>query len=140
MDLFSKVSGKIQNASLLEFLFQQFEQITIARSVIGVVVFVLCSSLLGFYWRHYSHRKNFNFPRAIAPKQGRQRISYEELVNATNEFRQANFLGVASSGSVYNSHRKNFKQGHQRISYEELVNATDEFRQPNLLGVGSHFE
>eukprot|EP01018_Ginkgo_biloba_P040619 Gb_39895 [translate_table: standard] len=66
--------------------------------VTGVAAFVLGCVLVGFYWRCCCRRRILN-PTAL--KIGYRRISYEELVNATDGFSEANLLGTGSFGSVY---------------------------------------
>eukprot|EP01018_Ginkgo_biloba_P008532 Gb_21970 [translate_table: standard] len=69
--------------------------------VIIISAFIMCCSLLGFLWRCVLPRQKLNLSKAIAIRLGHPRISYQELVNATNGFSESNLLGIGSFGSVY---------------------------------------
>ncbi|KAH9291639.1 hypothetical protein KI387_043171, partial [Taxus chinensis] len=64
--------------------------------VIGTAVFVMCFVFVGFYKKRKSHSMD-----TLALNFGPKRISYEELVDATHGFAEANLIGTGSFGSVY---------------------------------------
>eukprot|EP00253_Pinus_taeda_P020780 PITA_20780 len=67
--------------------------------VVVVAIVVLCL-FLAILWRRNCRR---NIQREIGPSLnvGHRRISYAELAIATNEFSDANLLGIGSFGKVY---------------------------------------
>eukprot|EP01018_Ginkgo_biloba_P027946 Gb_20000 [translate_table: standard] len=72
--------------------------------VVCISSFILAGSLVvGFFWASSSRRRKLiNLYKGLALKLGEYpRISYQELVNATNGFNDTNLLGVGSFGSVY---------------------------------------
>eukprot|EP01018_Ginkgo_biloba_P027963 Gb_07415 [translate_table: standard] len=72
--------------------------------IVCISSFILAGSLVvGFFWASSSRRRKLiNLYKGLALKLGEYpRISYQELVNATNGFNETNLLGVGSFGSVY---------------------------------------
>ncbi|KAH9324726.1 hypothetical protein KI387_004904, partial [Taxus chinensis] len=73
--------------------------------VVGVVVvFIVLCLILEFLWIKVLQRQGFNLSQAISKilqKVEHPRISYEELVIATNTFNESNLLAITSFGSVY---------------------------------------
>eukprot|EP01018_Ginkgo_biloba_P028308 Gb_19709 [translate_table: standard] len=86
---------------------KQTKHTLLKRVIIAVVCissFILAGSLVaGFFWASSSRRRKLiNLYKGLALKLGEYpRISYQELVNATNGFNETNLLGVGSFGSVY---------------------------------------
>eukprot|EP01018_Ginkgo_biloba_P028016 Gb_24719 [translate_table: standard] len=86
---------------------KQTKHTLLKRVIIPVVCissFILAGSVLvGFFWASSSRRRKLvNLYKGLALKLGEYpRISYQELVNATNGFNETNLLGVGSFGSVY---------------------------------------
>eukprot|EP01018_Ginkgo_biloba_P008528 Gb_21974 [translate_table: standard] len=66
-----------------------------------ISAFTMCCLLLGFLCRCVLPRQKLNLSKAIAIRLGHPRISYQELVNATNGFSEINLLEIGSFGSVY---------------------------------------
>ncbi|PIA37063.1 hypothetical protein AQUCO_03100075v1 [Aquilegia coerulea] len=67
---------------------------TIASAIL-VVAFLL-------WWiRYRMNRKEINVPFDVQPMKGHRMITYQELVQATNNFSEANLLGKGSFSSVY---------------------------------------
>ncbi|KAH9319088.1 hypothetical protein KI387_020857, partial [Taxus chinensis] len=73
--------------------------------MIGIVIFVISALLLVFShrWRRHTGKNTPSFH--IGPT----KISYEELVDATDGFSQTNLLGVGSFGSIYRGILRNAK-------------------------------
>eukprot|EP01018_Ginkgo_biloba_P028056 Gb_27308 [translate_table: standard] len=72
--------------------------------VVCISSFILAGSLVvGFFWASSSRRRKLiNLYKGLSLNLGEYpRISYQELVNATNGFNETNLLGVGSFGSVY---------------------------------------
>eukprot|EP01018_Ginkgo_biloba_P027805 Gb_14202 [translate_table: standard] len=69
----------------------------IVPSVAAVII--LCCLIVAFYWSRSCRRRLM--AKDVALKVGHRRISYEELVNATDNFGDNNLVGVGSFGSVY---------------------------------------
>uniref|UniRef100_A0A5B7C875 non-specific serine/threonine protein kinase n=1 Tax=Davidia involucrata TaxID=16924 RepID=A0A5B7C875_DAVIN len=75
------------------------------KVIIPVVIFVvICFDLLFFffiflYWRRISRKKGSSMPSLF--KHHFLRISYAELLKATDGFSQTNLIGFGSYGSVY---------------------------------------
>eukprot|EP00253_Pinus_taeda_P013219 PITA_13219 len=69
-------------------------------TLVFVVAFVVLCLFLAILWRRKCKR---HIQKEISPtlNVGHRRISYAELVIATNEFSDANLLGVGSFGKVY---------------------------------------
>ncbi|KAH9307535.1 hypothetical protein KI387_035446 [Taxus chinensis] len=70
----------------------------------AISVFILCCLLLGFHWIRILDRQGVSLSQAtrkILEKVEHPRISYEELVTATNTFSESNLLATSSIGSVY---------------------------------------
>ena len=68
--------------------------------VIGAVVVVLCL-LLGILWIK-NRKKHIHREDGTSFSTGHRRISYGEIMTATNEFSDANLLGVGSFGKCIN--------------------------------------
>lgn len=68
--------------------------------VVAIATFVVSCLFLAIFWRQNSKR---HIQRETSPllNAGHRRISYAELVIATNEFSDANLLGIGSFGKVY---------------------------------------
>ncbi|KAH9307536.1 hypothetical protein KI387_035447, partial [Taxus chinensis] len=78
--------------------------IKVVGAVAAVAVFILCCLHLGFHWIRILDRQGFNLSQAIRKileKVEHPRISYEELVIATNTFSESNLLATSSIGSVF---------------------------------------
>eukprot|EP01018_Ginkgo_biloba_P028033 Gb_15169 [translate_table: standard] len=75
-------------------------KVTVPVVVISIV-FISCCLLLGFLWNRRSKRRRSHLSTTSTLKLGHPRISYQELVDATNGFSEANLVGVGSFGSVY---------------------------------------
>lgn len=67
----------------------------------GVIVVILCSSILGMLWRLKFLKSQIDLSYLMFGKLGYPKFSYEDLVNATSGFNETNLLGVGSFGSVY---------------------------------------
>lgn len=67
--------------------------------VIVAVVVVLCLFLGILQFRN--RKKHIHREDGTSFTTGHRRISYGEILTATNEFSDANFLGVGSFGKVY---------------------------------------
>eukprot|EP01018_Ginkgo_biloba_P027265 Gb_03522 [translate_table: standard] len=86
---------------------KQTKHTLLKRVIIPVVCissFILAGFLVvGFFWASSSRRRMLiNLYKGLALKLGEYpRISYQELVNATNGFNETNLLVVGSFGSVY---------------------------------------
>eukprot|EP00253_Pinus_taeda_P010013 PITA_10013 len=74
-------------------------KIVIIYTIVVTAVIVLCF-LLCIWWRSQNQRPIVREARESL-NVGYRRISYEELVTATDEFSDANLLGVGSFGKVY---------------------------------------
>jgi hypothetical protein len=67
--------------------------------VVAAVIVVSCL-FMGLLWRQ-NHKKNIPIEVGASLNVGHRRISYAELITATNGFSDANLLGVGSFGKVY---------------------------------------
>jgi predicted Ser/Thr protein kinase len=71
----------------------------VISSVAVAVTIVLCL-FVGILWRQ-NHKRNIPIEVGASLNVGHRRISYAELITATNGFSDANLLGVGSFGKVY---------------------------------------
>ncbi|XP_012855512.1 PREDICTED: probable LRR receptor-like serine/threonine-protein kinase At3g47570, partial [Erythranthe guttata] len=69
--------------------------------VIGVVAFISLLSLTFIFVRYRRKHKAINGIDGLVPTVPPERISYYELLQATEQFSETNLLGVGSFGSVY---------------------------------------
>jgi LRR receptor-like serine/threonine-protein kinase FLS2 len=69
-------------------------------SIVAVAVTVVLCLFLGILCR-LNHKRNIPIEVGASLNVGHRRISYAELITATNGFSDANLLGVGSFGKVY---------------------------------------
>ena len=70
--------------------------ISMVAGILFVILVFVLSALT--HWRSKSRREK---PQESLVSDQRMRVTYAELVNATNEFSSENLIGVGSFGSVY---------------------------------------
>eukprot|EP00253_Pinus_taeda_P006563 PITA_06563 len=69
--------------------------------IVGAIGIILSCLLLKYFWRGNLQIKEPHFLEVVLQKLEHQRISYQELMGATNGFIEANLLGKGNIGSVY---------------------------------------
>ncbi|XP_057851756.2 putative leucine-rich repeat receptor-like serine/threonine-protein kinase At2g24130 isoform X2 [Cryptomeria japonica] len=105
-----------------------FSKNVIILVVISIAIFIMSSAVFLFFYRRNTNQNipNLNF--------GPERISYEELVDATSGFSQTNLLGVGSFGSVYRGILKNGTNIAVKVLNLQDENAIQSFeRECNVL-------
>ncbi|XP_057815503.2 putative leucine-rich repeat receptor-like serine/threonine-protein kinase At2g24130 isoform X1 [Cryptomeria japonica] len=105
-----------------------FSKKVIILVVISIAIFIMSSAVFLFFYRRNTNQNipNLNF--------GPERISYEELVDATSGFSQTNLLGVGSFGSVYRGILKNGTNIAVKVINLQDENALQSFeRECNVL-------
>ncbi|XP_059070646.1 putative receptor-like protein kinase At3g47110 [Cryptomeria japonica] len=70
-------------------------------SAAGVIAFLLCISIFGILCSRRYSSTQFDLPDFMFGRLRYPRLTYQELVNATNGFNETNLLGVGSFGSVF---------------------------------------
>ncbi|GLJ09755.1 hypothetical protein SUGI_0115270 [Cryptomeria japonica] len=109
---------------------------------IGAAVFVICCVVIFFLWRcYYKTRSKTLKPFEVGP----QKISFQELLTATDEFNEANLLGVGSFGKVFRGVLKdgtmvaikvlNILDEYARKSFDRECNVLRRVRHRNLLKI-----
>eukprot|EP01018_Ginkgo_biloba_P027913 Gb_24893 [translate_table: standard] len=69
---------------------------------VSVTAFIGCGLIvIVILWRYHSQRRRLHKSSSLSRKLEHPRITYEELVSATNGVDSVNLLGVGSFGSVY---------------------------------------
>ncbi|GLJ54653.1 hypothetical protein SUGI_1174240 [Cryptomeria japonica] len=70
-------------------------------SAAGVIAFLLCISIFGILCCRKYSSSQFDLPDFMFGRLRYPRLTYQELVNATNRFNETNLFGVGSFGSVF---------------------------------------
>jgi LRR receptor-like serine/threonine-protein kinase FLS2 len=115
--------------------------VSVLISVIAVTTVVVLCMFLGILWRK-NHRR---LATMGSLKVGHQRISYVELVTATDGFSDSNLLGVGSFGKVYKGIMKNgtyiavkllnLENEGANKSFERECNVLSKVRHRNLITI-----
>ncbi|GLJ09756.1 hypothetical protein SUGI_0115330 [Cryptomeria japonica] len=109
---------------------------------IGTGVFVICCVVMFFLWRCYCKtRSKILKPFDVGP----QKVSFQELLTATDGFNGANLLGVGSFGKVFRGALKdgtmvaikllNILDENARKSFDRECNVLRRVRHRNLLKI-----
>ncbi|GLJ09753.1 hypothetical protein SUGI_0115250 [Cryptomeria japonica] len=109
---------------------------------IGTAVFVICCVVIFFLWRSYCKTPSTTLkPFEVGP----QKISFEELLTATDGFNEANLLGVGSFGKVFRGVLKdgtmvaikvlNILDEYARKSFDRECNVLRRVRHRNLIKI-----